>query len=114
MADLEFGLEKGIDVVFASFIREAADVKEIRNFLGKKGEHVLIISKIENQQGLDNIDEIIEESDGIMVARGDLGIEIPLEKVFIAQKKIIAKCNKDGKPVITATHLLKSLSLIHI
>merc|ERR1712213_123689 len=107
--DLLFGVEQGVDMIFASFIRDAQGVKDIRAILGDAGKDILIISKIENQQGVNNIDEIIAESDGIMVARGDMGIEIPPEKVFIAQKQIIAKCNQAGKPVICATQMLESM-----
>merc|ERR1711971_62210 len=107
--DLLFGVEQGVDMVFASFIRDAQGVKDIRAVLGEAGKNIMVISKIENLQGVKNIDEIIAESDGIMVARGDLGIEIPTEKVFIAQKQMIAKCNKAGKPIICATQMLESM-----
>lgn len=108
--DIEFGIRNGIDFIAASFVRKAADVLAIREILEQNnGEHIQIISKIENQEGMDNLDEIIEVSDGIMVARGDLGVEIPTEEIPLAQKSMIRKCNKVGKPVITATQMLDSM-----
>lgn len=108
--DLIFGCENKIDFVAASFIRKASDIQDVKDVLkAHGGDYIQIIAKIENQEGVDNIDEIIEVSDGIMVARGDMGVEIPIEKVPIIQKKIIRKCNEAGKIVITATQMLDSM-----
>ena len=108
--DIEFGIEEGIDFIAASFVRKASDVLAIREVLeNNNATDIKIISKIENQEGVDNLDEIIKVSDGIMVARGDLGVEIPTEEIPIVQKLMIKKCNEAGKPVITATQMLDSM-----
>lgn len=108
--DIVFGIQEGVDFIAASFVRRASDVIDIRSILEENGGSSLqIIPKIENQEGIDNIDEILEISDGMMVARGDLGVEIPSEEVPLIQKTLIKKCNQAGKPVITATQMLDSM-----
>lgn len=108
--DIKFGIENGIDFIAVSFVRTADDVNVIRRILEENGgEYIDIISKIESQQGVDNIDEILRVSDGIMVARGDLGVEVQTEEIPLIQKMLIRKCNLAGKPVITATQMLDSM-----
>jgi pyruvate kinase len=107
--DIEFGIRQGVDFIAASFVRKASDILEIREILERHGVRIDIIAKIENQEGVDNVDEILAVSDGLMVARGDLGVEIPAEEVPLVQKKLIKKCNELGKPVITATQMLDSM-----
>ena len=108
--DILFGIEQGVDFVAASFIRRAADVLSIREHLDNNGgKDIQIIPKIENQEGVDNLDAILQVADGLMVARGDLGVEIPPEDVPVVQKDMIKKCNRAAKPVITATQMLDSM-----
>jgi pyruvate kinase len=109
VADIIFGIKKGVDFIAASFVRKPGDVLEIRRILEENGGDIDIIAKIENRAGVKNLDEILKVSDGVMVARGDLGVEIPAEEVPIVQKMIIDKCNRAGKPVITATQMLDSM-----
>jgi len=108
--DLLWGIENSVDFIAVSFVRTARDVATVRSFLDANGGRwIKIIAKIENQQGLDNVQSIIETADGVMVARGDLGMELKVEHMFAAQKQIIAQCNRAGKPVITATQMLESM-----
>lgn len=109
--DLTNGVKAGFDYIFASFVRRADDLHQIRKLLDDNGgQNVKIISKIESQEGIDNFEEILELSDGIMVARGDMAVEVPFEQVPVVQKRFIRRCNEVGKPVITATQMLESMS----
>ncbi|MFT4106104.1 MAG: pyruvate kinase [Lacrimispora sp.] len=107
--DIQFGIEQGFDFIAASFVRTAAAIYEIKEILEANSSNISVIAKIENAEGIENLDEIIEASDGIMVARGDMGVEIPAQEVPFIQKRIIEKCNEACKPVITATQMLDSM-----
>lgn len=109
MKDILFGLEEEIDFIALSFVRSPDDVVQLRSIIDEKGAHAQIVAKIEDQEGVKNLDEIIAVSDGVMVARGDLGVEVPLEDLPIIQRRIIKKCAYEGKRVIVATHLLESM-----
>src|SRR3989338_5237148 len=107
--DLKLGAKLGIDYVAQSFVRRKEDILHMRNLLAKFKSNAMVIAKIEDQEGIENMDEIINEADGVMVARGDLGVEIPIEDIPIIQKQMVDKCIEAGKPVIIATHLLESM-----
>jgi len=107
--DINFGIDQEVDFIAASFVRSAEDVLEIRRILEERGANIDIIAKIESQGGVDNLEEIIKVADGVMVARGDLGVEIPAEEVPLVQKRVIEKCNYSGKVVIIATQMLDSM-----
>ncbi len=108
--DLEFGIKLGIDYVAMSFVRSGQDIRRVKNWLRKRNADIPVIAKIENSQALDNIDDIIHAADGLMVARGDLGVELPPERVPMIQKDLIERCNAAMKPVITATQMLESMT----
>ena len=107
--DILFGLEHDVDFIALSFVREANDIRQLKKLLDKKVDKIKIIAKIEDQDGVSNLDEIIEEVDGVMVARGDLGVEIPIHTVPSVQREIVRKCAERGRRVIVATHLLESM-----
>jgi pyruvate kinase len=107
--DVKLAIENGVDYIAQSFVKKASDVKDMRKYLAELKSNASIIAKIEDQEGVDNMDEIISEADAVMVARGDLGVEIPMEEIPIVQEQIVRKCIMGGKPVIIATHLLESM-----
>ncbi|URE38889.1 Pyruvate kinase [Musa troglodytarum] len=106
---LKWGIPNKIDMIALSFVRKGSDLVEVRKVLGKHAKSIMLMSKVENQEGVANFDDILANSDAFMVARGDLGMEIPIEKIFYAQKVMILKCNMKGKPVVTATQMLESM-----
>lgn len=109
ITDIEFGVKNRVDYIAQSFVRDASDIFAVRRLIKNRLPDSRVIAKIENRQGIDNIDEIIDASDGIMIARGDMGVSIPIYEVPIVQKQIIKKCNRAGKFVITATQMLESM-----
>ncbi|KAJ0432589.1 putative pyruvate kinase [Helianthus annuus] len=106
---LQWGVPNNIDMIALSFVRKGSDLVNVRKVLGPHAKNIQLMSKVENQEGVVNFDEILRETDSFMVARGDLGMEIPVEKIFLAQKMMIYKCNLAGKPVVTATQMLESM-----
>ncbi|XP_021282951.1 pyruvate kinase, cytosolic isozyme-like [Herrania umbratica] len=106
---LQWGVPNKIDIIALSFVRKGSDLVEVRKLLGENGNSIILMSKVENQEGVANFDDILANSDAFMVARGDLGMEIPIEKIFLAQKMMIIKANILGKPVVTATQMLESM-----
>ncbi len=112
--DLDFGIELGVDFVALSFVRRADEVRELRRILEAAGSHAKIVVKIEKREAIDNFNEILAETDGVMIARGDLGVEIPIDNVPVVQKKLIDKCLAAGKPVITATQMLESMTVTEL
>ncbi|XP_022746741.1 pyruvate kinase, cytosolic isozyme-like [Durio zibethinus] len=106
---LQWGVPNKIDMIALSFVRKGSDLEEVRKLLGEHGKNILLMSKVENQEGVANFDDILANSDAFMVARGDLGMEIPIEKIFLAQKLMIIRANLQGKPVVTATQMLESM-----
>ena len=109
LADVEVGLRSGVDYIALSFVREAKDIRQLKAVVERRQHRPLIIAKIEDQQAVKNLQEIVAEADGVMVARGDLGIEVPYEELPIIQRKIVKTCLRVGKPVIVATHMLESM-----
>jgi pyruvate kinase len=108
-ADVDLGLELGVDYIALSFVREAKDLQQLRAFCGRSKHKPLIVAKIEDQQAVKNLNEIVQEADAIMVARGDLGMEVPYEELPIIQRRIVKTCLRVGRPVIVATHMLESM-----
>ncbi|XP_044482222.1 pyruvate kinase, cytosolic isozyme-like [Mangifera indica] len=106
---LKWGVPNQIDMIALSFVRKGSDLVEVRKLLGEHAKNIMLMSKVENQEGVANFDDILANSDAFMVARGDLGMEIPIEKIFLAQKVMVYKCNIQGKPVVTATQMLESM-----
>ncbi|KAG0488698.1 hypothetical protein HPP92_007509 [Vanilla planifolia] len=106
---MQWGVPNKIDIIALSFVRKGSDLVQVRELLGGHAKNIMLMSKVENQEGVANFDDILKNTDAFMVARGDLGMEIPIEKIFYAQKVMIFKCNMQGKPVVTATQMLESM-----